>query len=379
VTRNARIVPAVLTVLVVAFLGAGLWALVDRRDDVATRTDPATAAVVAELEAFVESARGLRFLEPVQVSVLSDAAFRRKLAGGDPLSKADAAVQAGVLRALGLLGQGEDLGDATGLDPETVAGFYDTDTKELVVRGGRLSPFVRQVLVHELTHALDDQHFGLDRQTADDDAALALDALVEGDAVLLEERYVASLSAAERRAARDEEDATFGGPDVGQAPDPLADLADFPYRDGPDLVAALLDAGGTARLDAAFRSPPTTSAEVLHPERFLAGRGPAGVAPVEAAGRTVDEGVLGEAVVRLVLARSMPDDEAGRAAAGWAGDRYVAWRTGRRTCVRDTVVLDSVGDARELATALRTWAGDHPGADIRAPGDTTSLTLTRCA
>jgi hypothetical protein len=75
----------------------------------------------------------------------------------------------------------------------------------------------------------------------------------------------------------------------------------------------------------------------------------------------------------------MPDDQAGRAAAGWAGDRYVAWRTGRRTCVRDTVVLDSADDAGELATALRRWAGDHPGADVRAPGATASVTVTRCS
>ncbi len=199
-----------------------------------------------------------------------------------------------------------------------MAGFYDTETKELVVRGPHLTPFVRQVLVHELTHALDDQHFDLDPDFLDDEAALAFEALVEGDAVVVESRYLASLPEAERQAAAAEEEATFGGAG-GRIPDIEAELGAFPYRDGPRLVAALLAAGGPGRLDAAFRSPPVSSAEVLHPERFLDGPGRATVPPVAAEGRVVDDGVLGEVVLRLVLAGSVPRDQAAKAAAGWAG------------------------------------------------------------
>ena len=56
---------------------------------------------------------------------------------------------------------------------------------------------------------------------------------------------------------------------------------------------------GVRRLDAAFRSPPVSSAEVLHPERFLDGPGRATVPPVRADGRVVDQGVLGEVILRL--------------------------------------------------------------------------------
>jgi hypothetical protein len=367
-------VQVLLAVVIAVVLLAGIRGVVTVRQERAERLDPSSAAVIEELKAFVESARGLRFREPVDVAVLGDAAFRRSLSGGEPTEEPEAEVALGVLRALGLIeGDSSSTGE---LDASGIAGFYDTDTRELVVRGPGLTPFVRQVLVHELTHALDDQYFDLDPGFDDDDAALAFEALVEGNAVLVESRYLASLPAGEREAARAEEDARFGGPG-GRVPEIVAEVGVFPYRDGPELVTAILDAGGQARLDAAFRDPPTTSAEVLHPQRFLTGTGRAGVGPVRADGQVVDNGVLGELVLRVMLADSLSDDRAARAAAGWAGDRYVAWSAGARTCVRALVVLDSPAEANELAAALRQWATDHAGATVDPRAS--SVTLTRCA
>ena len=165
-TSRPRIVPAVLAAVIAGLTAARVSVAVHRRGDVGNGLDGPMATAVAELQTFVEAARGLRFLEPVDVAVLGDAAFRRTLAGGRALEEPEAEVAIGVLRALGLVGPGDDLASAQ-LDVDTVAGFYDTETKELVVRGARLTPFVRQVLVHELTHALDDQHFDLDPDLPD--------------------------------------------------------------------------------------------------------------------------------------------------------------------------------------------------------------------
>jgi hypothetical protein len=367
-------VPALLAVVIVVTFVAGVQGALRVHAERADRLDPDTAAVVAELSAFVEATRGLRFLEPVDVAVVGDRSFRRFLSGGAPTEQAGADVANAVLRALGLLAP-DHPGPSGELDADTVAGFYDTDTKELVVRGPHLTPFVRQVLVHELTHALDDQHFDLDPDFLDDEAAMAFEALVEGDAVVVESRYLASLPEAERRAAAAEEEATFGGAG-GRIPDIVAELGAFPYRDGPRLVSALLAAGGPGRLDAAFRSPPVSSAEVLHPERFLDGPGRAGVPPVVADGRVVDDGVLGELILRLVLAGAVPRDQAQKAAAGWAGDRYVAWSAGRRTCLRATVVMDNAAEAAELAAGLRPWAGATVDPVSTRPP---AVTFTRCA
>jgi hypothetical protein len=377
-------VPAVLAVAILVTFLAGVRGAVRVHSERPGRLDPGTAAVIAELKAYVESTRGLRFRQPVDVTVVGDAAFRRFLSGGAPTEQSGVDVASAVLRALGLLEA--DLQIPNGeLDADTVAGFYDTETKELVVRGPsgplsgaaapRLTPFVRQVLVHELTHALDDQHFNLDPDVVDDEAAMAFEALVEGDAVVVESRYVASLPEAERQAAAAEEEATFGGAG-GRISDLEAELGAFPYRDGPGLVAALLAAGGPGRLDAAFRSPPVSSAEVLHPERFLDGPGRASVPRVVAEGRVVDDGVLGEVILRLVLARSVPRDQAAKAAAGWAGDRYVAWSAGPRTCLRATVVMDNAAEAAELAAGLRPWAGATIDPVTTGPP---AVTFTRCA
>jgi hypothetical protein len=367
------VTPVLAVVILVTFL-AGVRGAVRVHTERAHRLDPGTSAVIAELKAFVESTRGLRFLGPVDVAVVGDAAFRRVLSGGTPTERPDVDVANAVLRALGLL-PADGPAPTGDLDPDTVAGFYDTETEELVVRGPNLSPFVRQVLVHELTHALDDQHFDLDPDFVDDEAALAFEALVEGDAVVVESRYLASLPEAERQEAAAEEEATFGG--AGRRiSDKEAELGAFPYRDGPRLVAALLAAGGPGRLDAAFRAPPVSSAEVLHPERFLAGRGRAGVPPVVADGRVVDDGVLGEVILRLVVAGAVPRDQAARAAAGWAGDRYVAWSAGGRTCLRATVVMDNAAEAAELAAGLRPWAGAKVDPVTSGPP---AVTFTRCA
>lgn len=374
-TARSRTVDAVLAVAIAVHLVAGGVAVVDRSGS-AGGLDRADTALVAELKAFVESTRGLRFRTRVDVAVLDDGAFRRSLLGGDePTEQSEGQVSLGVLRALGLLDAGA-VPSSGELDPATVAGFYDTRTRQLVVRGPELTPFVRQVLVHELTHALDDQHFELNPFLADQDAALAFEALVEGDAAIVESRYLGSLPEGERRAAAAEEDATFGGGGAGAGARPRvgAELGAFPYRDGPGFVEALLAAGGTAQVDDAFRMRPASTSEVLHPERFLDGPGRAGVTAVRPDGPALGDGVLGELILRLALAGPLPPDRASRAASGWAGDRYVAWAAGGRTCLRATVAMENAAEAAELAAGLRQWAGSAVDA-TRPP----AVTFTRCA
>src|SRR5438270_807934 len=117
----------------------------------------------------------------------------------------------------------------------------------VVLAGGVApTPYVKFVLVHELTHALDDQHFGLDRPTLGDDESAAFDALVEGSAVAVERRWLDSRPPAERDAIS-AEDADTGpvqgsvGPGSGADTDVFTALFDFPYVVGPQFVQALVD------------------------------------------------------------------------------------------------------------------------------------------
>ena len=86
-------------------------------------------------------------------------------------------------------------------------------------------------------------------------------------------------------------------------PNILLELDSFPYLVGPPFTQAVVAGGGQARLDAAFTSPPTTTAEVIHPGIFLAGRTPASVDLPGADGAVIDKGVLGELGLDLLLER----------------------------------------------------------------------------
>lgn len=341
---------------------------------------PELAGLVAKLEAFVEKTRGLKFLKPVKVTLLGDKDFRKKVtaSSGDDAAAIDRITRE--LRALDLIPAGADIGKIQKeLLGGLVLGFYDDKEKALFVRGGKPTPAVRETLVHELTHALQDQHFNIDRPDVDkakDESGQSFSGLLEGDAVRVEEVYKRTLSAKEQRDAEEEQSKGVG--DLDDVPPVLLETLLFPYRVGPPFVATILSAAGQARLDEAFRHPPTTSEQLIHPERFLAGEGALPVAepPTNAGAKPIDQGVFGELGFLQQLENVITDpDQLRRAAAGWGGDRYVAWDEGAKTCVRVDVVMDTPQDADELRSALNRWVNAHKGATLEG---TSPIRFTSC-
>jgi hypothetical protein len=337
---------------------------------------------VPDLMRFVQEARGLPFKAPVEVTLLPDKAFRERLTEEDDGDKAEAEEELEttqrVLEALGLLERGIDLEAAVeSLYGDAVAGFYDPEEDDLVVRGEELTVGVRTTLVHELVHALQDQHFDIDRpelDDRDDEASTGFTGLVEGDAVRVERLYLDSLSAAERKRAEQEELAAGAGIDA-DLPRILLQLVAFPYLYGPVFTTAVFDAEGQVRLDAAYAAPPTTSEQLLHPEAFLAGEGGDEVEPptTDGGAEVIDEGVIGELVLLLILNESGVSGQ--QAAEGWGGDRYVAWRDGDETCVRFRVAMDSPQDDAELRRALDRLADEREGVEVEGRGP---FTVTSC-
>ena len=326
----------------------------------ATPTAGSIEAVVPAIEVFVEKERGLKFKSPVDVTLLADDEFEKRVTESDQEEAEEVAHAEAVLQAMGLLDHEVDLAAVVrSFTAGAVLGFYDPETKELVVRGLRATPFVRSVLAHELLHALEDQHFGLDRQDLGDEAFLGFQALAEGSAVRIEDRYRQSLSKAEQRAA-DREERSVGG-NVPDVPEVVQIIFGFPYAYGPDLVAAIVRAGGQARLDAAYADPPASSEQVLEPERYLEGDKPRPVPAPKADGEVFDDGEIGELFLALMLRAEIDDDDARAAADGWGGDHYVAWKDGARTCVRMDFVMDTPADTGQLTTALARWAAERKG------------------
>ena len=293
-----------------------------------------------EIESSVERLRALSFLRPVAYREIPRAdlpnILRAKLGQQVPDQEFD---RTGVaLAALGLIPPGIDLKKTyLGLLGEQVGAFYDQHSQELFTfRGQGFGNSQNQViLAHELTHALEDQHFHLARlpleAKGNDDRAMAASALVEGDATLVMNRYL--LGALNAASIRESLAATVTT-DVRQlaaAPRFLRETLLFPYLRGQEFCQALYDQGGWPELARAFDHPPASTALILHPERFLAEPSEEPT-PIEFANgeilgeQPIDDNVLGEFGARQWLLAWLKDEgQATATAAGWKADRYLVY------------------------------------------------------
>ena len=347
---------------------------------------PVTAAAATiesqmpQLQAFVEKERGLTFKSPVALVVLDEGPFKSRLASYRLNPAQDEARRDQVAyRALGMIAPDVDLAAQVGrLSVGGAAAFYDTRSNELVVRRGQPTAFLRKLVVHELANALDDQHFELDRphlRAATDDSGDAFEALTEGIASRVEERYVAGLPEADRKAITTEQQ-RLSAQIPRDIPAVVLVSFGFPYTGGLRLANALFGAGGNARLNAALQAPPSTIEQVLHPDKYAAGEAPKAVPAPGADGAVVQEGSLGQLGLSLMLAEVLEAGYAEGAADGWGGDRYVAWQNGGQSCVRLVVDMDNTDDNIELGEGLVDWASERPGATVEGTGP---YTVTRCA
>jgi hypothetical protein len=344
---------------------------------------------------FVERNRKLKFEYPVPVKFLADAAFVKAYQGGDPRIteqlRAEAARYAGQLRALGLIQGPVDLIQSErDFGAADVVGFYDQEKEALFVRGKDLGDTdTRVTLVHELTHALQDQRFDLDKldhraETSGQDFAIT--ALVEGDASAVEDAYVASLPQAEK----DAYDASFSdetpGPDAPSTADipPVLDLFESaPYIFGPQYIDTLKAEGGIKRVDRAFDDPPVSEEEIVDPVATKRGTKPATVAaPKLAKGEERDGAAddFGALSLYFVLASRLDPETALQAAEGWSGDRYVAFSRGahKQECVRVVFRGDTRADTGEIADALDQWAATLPAGAAQVQRKEGVPTLTAC-
>ncbi|HET6794109.1 MAG TPA: hypothetical protein VFH45_06695 [Acidimicrobiales bacterium] len=333
--------------------------------------DPRVLSIVH----FVEKDRGLAFDHPVSVRFLAPAAFQAAVAGGDRTSPSDRKAldeQAAELRALGLAHGHLDLARLeSSADQSGTVGFYDSDSKNLYVEGTSMTPYVRVTVAHELTHALQDQRLGLGHlNDLPDDQQPAVSALIEGDAVTVEQDYRNTFSAEEERRYRSEEDALGGGAGGASLPDFLADASNFPYDFGPAFVDSLLNDGGNGRLDGAYRRPPVSEAEVVDPTRYLSGGRPVAVpAPSLPAGakRLQPPQAYGQLSMAETLGTIL-GYPAWAAVQGWRGDSSVLYDAGGRTCVAIDTLLGSPAAADTFQAAAATWATRLGGPQVTRQG-----------
>ena len=162
-----------------------------------------------------------------------------------------------------------------------IAGLYVPEDESLYVsaeNADELEPATAVTTAHEITHALQDRRFDLERINEFDatqgDAATAFLAVVEGDAVLTEQAWLGEHLTAEEREAYQQSTAELGGEaaaNLEDAPPYLVQSLIFPYQAGPSFLQAVVRARGEGARDEVLEDPPGSTAELLAPQRYLDG------------------------------------------------------------------------------------------------------------
>jgi hypothetical protein len=325
---------------------------------------------IEPLARFVETERGLTFKHPIHVDFFERDAFETQSAADvedTPDGRADADRSTGMFRAFGLVQGDVDLFDAgTQLRSEGVSGLYSSDTKRIRVNGTEWDEMTRLIVVHELTHALQDQHFDLNRLRATLPGTQAdnLTAMVEGDASWVERRYQESLSAEEQAHLAADPDAE--APDLPEVPSVLSSLFGAPYALGEPFVGLLHELDGPTAINDAIKSPPTSDEQLLDPFRYFDHDMPVELTIPDPAKNEeeFDRGTLGALFWYLVFAERIGPKDALAAADGWGGDAYSAFVRDDKVCVRALWHPDTPTDREEFIGAFTAWASAMPAGSV---------------
>ncbi len=343
-----------------------------------------------EIAGEVAEVRGLDAPGAVDAEILDPADFAELVlelgeARTGQVASAEQEAAEAVLVALRHLEEGVDLDEVTAeaIEGGVVGGIYVPEEGAVYLPGedDALDPVGEVIAAHELTHALQDRTVGLDALLdlavdGDPDAFLALNAVVEGDAVWTQERWSRAHQDPEDRASYlrggDAEAVAEGQEALEALPAYLRDQLLFPYTAGADFVEALVADGGVGAIDAALADPPTTTAEILDPERYLDGFEPADVDVGTSPGPEWDEGVrqgfgafdLQTLVVQGDVTALAP------AARSWDGGALLSWTRGEEHALAARVVFTDEAAADRVCDALPAYyraaadgveAGDDAG------------------
>ena len=335
-----------------------------------------TPPAIAEVADEVESVRGLTYDRPVNVEPISEGEMDRRLRDyfDAYYPRRSYARRSAAWQTIGTLPS--DVGYLEALDAYQqgqVLGFYNSQNEELVYTGDATLDRIEQfVLAHELTHAIDDQHFDLDRLDdlvlrCEDEQFQAALGVVEGSANHFATQVII------RFPVEDVGSIPAGG--GGEVPPFIEEIQAYPYTAGQRFADALSDANGPSAIDAALQHFPTTTEQVLHPAKFPDEVGESvdvpDFGPTFGAGwRDLDAMVVGELWLRALLHLRLTDDVAETAAAGWDGGTYRAWRDGQDVAVIMSTVWDTPKDAQEFSDALQRWVsrGSLPGLVLGVDG-----------
>src|SRR6185369_8696718 len=315
----------------------------------------------------IAALRGLEVKRPVEIQFRDKAFFRtyyaRRLAQEYPADQRKGWEKA--FKMLGFLSPDSTLIPVT-LEAlvNSSRGFYDPASKILTLADWRGVEEEEETLTHELVHALQDQSFDLGAYldqtfTGTLDEQFARQAVIEGEAVGLTREYFSKESSKEMTAL-------FQSPEEGSSgpASSTKGVVGFPYVYGPVFLGKYIGQYGWGGMDYLYGHPPSSTRQVLHPERFFPERKePLKVKIEDLSGRALGgyekiwESTLGEFGLTLVLGRDQPLGRIREAVAGWRGDCAQIYE--RKDSSRAVLVVYMVFESEDQAEKFYSVFREH--------------------
>jgi len=303
----------------------------------------------------------LPILEPLKKSLRSKQEIRDYLIREENDDKSDAQRFADrkALEAFGLIPKDFPL-DSFMLQVLTdqVAGLYDPKAKEFYIADWIEPDEQREVMSHELTHALEDQSFHIDSwikaARPNDDAEMARDAVSEGTAMAAMVDYalrddkvgvreLPDITLLMRNSALQEMDKD---PNLVKAPPYIRDGLLFPYLSGASFAQQFLKAhSGWSDLNLIFQNPPVSTQQIMHPDLYLKGVAPQKItlpewkSLVPSDWKLLEENVMGEFGLEEILKQFIGAERADALSPAWTGDRYAVFEDQKTKETPDVFLL----------------------------------------
>jgi hypothetical protein len=309
----------------------------------------------------VSQITGLKLVSPLKKTIRSREEIRAYVLRqmDDEKNPAERYADERTAEAFGLLPKGFPL-DSFMVDllTEQIAGLYDPTAREFYIADWIPLDDQRMVMAHELTHALQDQHFKIEAWVKaarpNDDAELARESVLEGSAMAAMIDYLLKGTGHTVEDLPTIDPSLFAGdmsksPKLQEAPQFLKDTMIFPYLGGLTFSAAVLKPGGWSAISAVFSKPPVSTQQIMHPALYKSGKTPEAVKlpslekMLGADWPKLDENTMGEFGWKEILKQFSDEKTAAPVAAMWTGDRYAVYeqKTTKKLILLARLRLDS--------------------------------------
>lgn len=371
-------------VLIVGVLAVSITVatkLIGNNGEDSNGTSPFENVNIEEYMSAASEIRNLEFRQDVSMETMSEENPRnyleRQLEGSYPegLGKEEK-----TLRAFGLMPEGVDLRESfLQLHSQSTAGFYDSKKDKFYIVGDTKSlnnQISKITIVHELTHALQDQHFNLQsllRHENNDDLSLAVKGLIEGDATYTMIEYLIQSSGISDKVSESYIDKYLNSLEGSfesfykdeNIPMFLVKTLQFQYLQGLSFVKEARD-GSWERINQIYGDLPTSTEQILHPEKYLDNRDYPTVLELPSLENTLGSGWtslqnnnMGEYMIGVLFQEYFPaadEDSANRESRyGWDGDSYLSYFNSEenRLALVWLSIWDTEGDAMEFRERYR--------------------------